>query len=219
MVKFNVSRYTGVRLIMKLWIRKISVILITIMTLGLYVPTAILNIEADENKDSFSSKENINNDSVHPVSEVQEAPIDYDVDDETFDNDYYLNRLTEKATEQVVTKLGPKISQRIEDDVLETILPNIEDVLKTVLTNSDHDTLPYYGITEEPTGGLGEKIFHVYNHQTGEDIARFHVRRDNRPREGYWFNFHYHLSEDNFEEHHELGEVYWDKNIPPRWLS
>src|SRR5699024_2483467 len=149
MVKFNVSRYTGVRLIMKLWLRKISVILITIMTLGLYVPTAILNVEADENKDSFSSKEDINNDSVHPVSEVQEAEIDYHVDYETFDDDYYLNRLTEKATEQVVTKLGPKIGQRVEDDVLETILPNIEDVLKTVLTDSDHDTLPYYGITEE----------------------------------------------------------------------
>src|SRR5699024_10821988 len=118
---------------MKLWLRKISVILITIMTLGLYVPTAILDVEADENKDSLSSKEDINNESVHPVSEVQEEEIDYHVRYEPFDDDYYLHRLTEKATEQVVTKLGPKISQRVEDDVLETILPNIEDVLKTVL--------------------------------------------------------------------------------------
>jgi len=204
---------------MKVWIRKISVILITIMTLGLYVPTTILDVEADENKDSLSSKENINNDTVHSVSEVQEKETEYQVSYETFDNQYYLHMLKEKAAEQVVTKLGPKIGQRVEDDVLETILPNIEDVLTTVLTDSDDDLLPYYGITEEPTGGLGEKIFNVYNHQTNEDIAKFHVRRDNRPLEGYWFNFHYHLSEDDFEEHHELGEVYWDKNIPPKWMS
>lgn|SRR5690625_3214506 len=204
---------------MKIWIRKISVILITIMTLGLYVPTTILDVEADENKDSLSSKENINNDTVHSVSEVQEKETEYQVSYETFDNQYYLHMLKEKAAEQVVTKLGPKIGQRVEDDVLETILPNIEDVLTTVLTDSDDDLLPYYGITEEPTGGLGEKIFNVYNHQTNEDIAKFHVRRDNRPLEGYWFNFHYHLSEDDFEEHHELGEVYWDKNIPPKWMS
>jgi len=189
------------------------------MTLGLYVPTTILDVEADENKDSLSSKENINNDTVHSVSEVQEKETEYQVSYETFDNQYYLHMLKEKAAEQVVTKLGPKIGQRVEDDVLETILPNIEDVLTTVLTDSDDDLLPYYGITEEPTGGLGEKIFNVYNHQTNEDIAKFHVRRDNRPLEGYWFNFHYHLSEDDFEEHHELGEVYWDKNIPPKWMS
>src|SRR5690625_1949995 len=208
---------------MKLWFRKLSVVLITIMTLGLYVPPAILDMEAEENKDSLSSKADISDDTVHPATEVQAEEADhvaqYNVTYETFDNDYYLHMLTEKVTEQVVTKLGPKIGERVENDVLETILPNIEDVLKTVLTDSEDDVLPYYGITEEPTRGLGEKIFHVYNHQTDEDIARFHVRRDNRPLEGYWFNFHYHLSDDNFEEHHELGEIYWDKNIPPKWMS
>lgn len=208
---------------MKLWLRKISVILITIMTLGFYVPSAMLDVEAEESKDSLSSKANINNDATHAVSDVEKEEVEYTTEYndsyDTFNNDDYLYMLTEKATEQVVTKLGPKIVKRVENDVLETILPNIEDVLKTVLTDSDDDVLPYYGITEEPTGGLGEKIFHVYNHQTNEDIARFHVRRDNRPLEGYWFNFHYHLSDDDFEEHHELGEIYWDKNIPPKWMS
>lgn len=208
---------------MKLWLRKISVILITIMTLGFYVPSAMLDLEAEENKDSLSPKENINDDSVRPATEVQADETDdiaeYNISYETFDNDYYLHMLTEKATEQVVTKLGPKIGERVETDVLETILPNIENVLETVLSGSEDEVLPYYGITEEPARGLGEKIFHVYNHQTNEDIVRFHVRRDNRPLEGYWFNFHYHLSKDDFEEHHELGEVYWDKNIPPKWMS
>lgn len=204
---------------MKLWLRKLSVILITIMTLGLYVPSAMLDIEAEESKDSLSSKADINNDTVYPDTEVQVEEIDHIDSYQIFDNDYYLHMLTEKASEQVVTKLGPKIVNRVENDVLQTILPNIEDVLVTVLAESDEDALPYYGITEEPTRGLGEKIFHVYNYQTNQDVARFHVRRDNRPLEGYWFNFHYHLSDDNFEEHHELGEIYWDKNIPPKWMS
>lgn len=204
---------------MKIWFRKLSVVLITIMTLGLYVPPAILDMEAEDNKDALSSRANMNNDTIQPATEIQAEKIDHIDSLPHFDNDYYLHMLTEKATEQVVTKLGPKIVERVESDVLDTILPGIEDVLKTVLKESEEDELPYYEITEEPTKGLGEKIFHVYNHQTNEDVARFHVRRDNRPLEGYWFNFHYHLNDDGFEEHHELGDVYWDKNIPPRWMS
>lgn len=204
---------------MKTWFRKLSVILITIMTLGLYVPPTTLDMEAEDNKDTFSSRANINNDAILPATEIQAEEIDHIDSYDNLNNDDYLHMLTEKATEQIVTKLGPKIVDRIENDVLDTILPSIEEVLKTVLAESGEDELPYYGITEEPTRGLGEKIFHVYNHQTNEDIARFHVRRDNRPLEGYWFNFHYHLNDDGFEEHHELGEIYWDKNIPPRWMS
>lgn len=201
---------------MKIWLKKISVILITIMTLGLYVPPTTLNAETEENKDSVSSKANINDDAIISTPEIQEEKLEIRPYD---DNDYFIGILTEKATEQVVTKLGPKIVEKVEDEFMETILPNLEDVLKTVLTDMGEEMLPYYGITEQPSRGLGEKIFHVYNYQTNEDVARFHVRRDNRPLEGYWFNFHYHLSKDDFEEHHEIGEIYWDKNIPPRWMS
>ena len=63
------------------------------------------------------------------------------------------------------------------------------------------------------------KIFHVYNRLTGEDLLRFHVRRDHPPQDGYWFNFHYHTAEDGFQSHHELGSIYWDRNTPPDWMS
>lgn len=200
---------------MKIWLKKLSVILITIMTLGFYVPPSTLNAEPEESKDSVSSKESIAEDMI-ASPQIEENNLEF----QTYnDSDYFIGVLTEQATEQMVTKLGPRIAEKVEDEFMETILPNLEEVLKTVLTDMGDDMLPYYGITEQPSRGLGEKIFHVYNYQTNKDIARFHVRRDNRPLEGYWFNFHYHLSKDDFEEHHEIGEIYWDKNIPPKWMS
>lgn len=201
---------------MKIWLKKLSVTLIAIMTLGIYVPSTTLNAEPEENKDSVASKEAVTNDVVISSPEI----IEEKNDNQTYnDSDYFIGVLTEQATEQVVTKLGPRISEKVADEFTEMILPNLEEVLKTILTDMGEDVIPYYGITEQPSRGLGEKIFHVYNYQTNQDIARFHVRRDNRPLEGYWFNFHYHLSKDNFEEHHEIGEIYWDKNIPPQWMS
>ncbi|HLQ71498.1 MAG TPA: YpjP family protein, partial [Bacillota bacterium] len=131
----------------------------------------------------------------------------------------YVQLLTDKAIEQTIAKLGPKITEKVEDDFMESILPAMESVLETVLTEAGEDALPYYAITEEPAKGVGERIFHVYDFHNEKDVARFDVRRDNRPQEGYWFNFHYHLSADNFEYHHEIGEIYWNKNMPPKWMS
>src|SRR5690625_2926285 len=99
------------------------------------------------------------------------------------------------------------------------ILPTMEEALQHILTDIGEEDATYIGITEQLSTGYGEKIFHVYDYRTKNDIARFHVRRDNRPLEGYWFNFHYHLYDDNFEKHYEIGEIYWDKNIPPKWMS
>ncbi len=62
-------------------------------------------------------------------------------------------------------------------------------------------------------------MFNIYDEQTGKDLIRFHVRTENRPGEGYYYNFHYHTAEDQFATHHNLGDVYWSKNTPPKWLS
>lgn len=201
---------------MKNWLKKLSVILITIMTLGFYTPPITLSADPEENKDSISSKEAIADDDIiaHselPASNIEQYPYN--------DSDYLVSMIAEQAAEQVVEKFGPRIAEKIEDEFMRTILPNMEDVLKSLLANAGDEMIPYFGITEQPSQGHGERIFHIYNHQTNEDLARFHVRRDNRPLEGYWFNFHYHLSEDNFEQHHDIGEIYWDKNTPPRWMS
>src|SRR5699024_12744030 len=87
------------------------------------------------------------------------------------------------------------------------ILPEIENVITHMLTDME-DEAPYIGITEKPSTGYGERIFNIYDYRTQRDIARFDVRRDNRPQDGYWFNFHYHLGDDNFEKHYEIGEIY-----------
>ncbi|WP_164670512.1 YpjP family protein [Virgibacillus doumboii] len=204
---------------MKQWIRKIAVIMVAIMTLGTYIPVAHLNTDAEENKESVSPESDIND----VVSVADSQIIDDSETDLTLENiDYtetYINDLTEKAKEQTITKLGPRIATQVDDDFMTEILPKIEESLNVILAGSEEEVLPYYSITERPSDGLGEKIFNIYDNRTNKDIARFHVRRDNRPLEGYWFNFHYHLSSDGFENHHEIGEIYWDKNIPPKWMA
>ncbi|MEW8987992.1 MAG: YpjP family protein, partial [Bacillus sp. (in: firmicutes)] len=81
------------------------------------------------------------------------------------------------------------------------------------------EDLVHLAISEEPGKGKSEKIFHIKDEKTGEDVIRFHVRRDQPPHEGYWFNFHYHTHHDEYQTHHDLGSIYWAKNTPPNWMS
>lgn len=205
---------------MKLWMRKAVVVLVAIMTLGLYVPPTPTDVNAeDSNKEAFSPGSDVDGASTptivaEAVHEVQER-----IDDEEQTSDNVIHALTEKAKQQTMNKLGPKIRNQVEDEFASDILPGIENVLTNLFMEAGEDEIPYYGITEDPSDGYGERIFNVYDVRTHRDIARFHVRRDNRPLEGYWFNFHYHLSKDNFEKHHVIGEIYWDKNMPPKWMA
>ncbi|MCA1011151.1 YpjP family protein [Halobacillus halophilus] len=199
---------------MKLWGRKIFVILISVLTLGLYIPPTELAAESAEkemtSEDSSEEKE-------IPLS-IEEPLIDESsIETENLDEDP-VDIIMAQAKEQTITKMGPKILDKIDAEMTEEILPKIEEVVEMLLTKADEQA-PYYEITEQLTPGYGEKIFNLYNHRTNEEEARFHVRRDKRPGEGYWFNFHYHLSEDNFTKHHFIGEIYWEKNTPPKWMS
>ncbi|RDW15750.1 hypothetical protein CWR48_18615 [Oceanobacillus arenosus] len=204
---------------MKLWMRKIIVALVTVATLGIYIPTELLQVDADESKDGIASE--ADETASTSIAEVrEEAEVDDAINtDYLHDSDYYFHNLIEKAKDQTITKFGPKIAEQVEDDFTAFILPNIELALQSIVADVDEDVSRYYAITEQPSKGYGEKIFHVYDNLNEQDIARFHVRRDNRPLEGHYFNFHYHLSEDGFKEHHEIGEIYWDKNTPPKWMA
>ncbi|WP_217587685.1 YpjP family protein [Lentibacillus saliphilus] len=215
---------------MKRWMQKIFVALIAVLTLGLYIPQSPLTVDHDEHKGEVSSKTGSeksvranhiedaghtaqalprteSTEALQPTSGLQDA------------NELFARSIVNEAKTQTITKLGPKIADRIDLDFTTDILPKIEEVLDGLLQEAGTENIPYYSITEQPTGGLGEMIFNVYDERTKEDIARFHVRRDNRPQEGYWFNFHYHLQDDNFENHHTIGDVYWDKNTPPNWMA
>ncbi|MGY0694924.1 YpjP family protein [Virgibacillus sp. FSP13] len=203
---------------MKRWMRKVSVVLIAIMTLGLYVPPTYLNTNAEENNEAVSPDADVNQDVLTSVSDEDEIDLSPTNNDDNFERDY-VDIITEKAKEQTITKLGPRIVGQVEDDFEAEILPHMESVLEIIMDKAGVDNAPYLAITEHPSQGSGEKIFNIYDERTKKDVAKFHVRRDNRPLEGYWFNFHYHLSNDNFEMHHEIGEIYWDKNTPPKWMA
>ncbi|MGP4077986.1 YpjP family protein [Halobacillus sp. K22] len=200
---------------MNLWGRKIFVILISVLTLGLYIPPTELAAEsADKEMTSEdSSEEKELSLSIEDIPDSVESSTESEKpDEEPFDV------IMAQAKEQTITKMGPKILEKIDAEMTEEILPKIEEVVEMLLTQADEEA-PYYEITEQLSPGYGEKIFNLYNYRTNEETARFHVRRDKRPGEGYWFNFHYHLSEDNFAKHHFIGEIYWEKNTPPKWMS
>ncbi|WP_231889812.1 YpjP family protein [Oceanobacillus sp. Castelsardo] len=198
--------------------KKILVVLTTIATLGMYTPTALLEVQADEPKDSLP-KENLSENSTNvAVSIQQEEPIDIQSNQKIHDKEYFINDMINQAKDQTMAKFGPRMVNKVEDEFTDQILPAMESVLATLVEDAGDDYI-HYEITESPSKGYGEKIFHVYDHRKGQDVARFDVRRDNRPLEGYFFNFHYHLSKDGFNEHHEIGDLYWDKNIPPKWMA
>lgn len=208
---------------MNRWFKKISAVLMTIMTLGMYIPPTYMDAAAEDDKDN-----------IYPANEgIQEKELaisDLDaLDDSIYDSDEdfsgvessedYVHLFTEQAREQTFSKLGPRISNKVEEDFMSEVFPGMEVVITSILEEIDEEEFPYIEINEQRSSVYGEKIFNIYDSQSKEDVARFHVRRDLRPKEGYWFNFHYHLRDDNYEEHHAIGEIYWDKNTPPKWMS
>lgn len=197
---------------MKLWMRKTLVVLFTITTFGLISPPQAL-MSDKQAEISLSRQENGS-----PVEILSSIETKTPPDLSSFE--YYKSSLLEEVENQSFIKFGTKISPVIEDHYRLVILPKIEkQIMKIVEERSDHDAFQSIAITDNPDPGRKEKIFNVYNMKTGEDILKFHVRLDQPPKEGYWFNFHYHLADDSFQTHYELGSIYWDRNTPPKWMS
>ncbi|MGD2434356.1 YpjP family protein [Bacillus velezensis] len=201
---------------MKLWMKKTLVVLFTIVTFGLVSPPAALMTD----KPSGQSSSLEQNDYTafydeHALPGEENAGREPEL---LFQS--YQQQLLGDAENQSFLKFGSKISPVIEDDYRSEILPKIEDVITGHLAKfQDDEAYQDVVISSKPSAGKTEKIFHVYNRLTGEDLLRFHVRRDHPPQDGYWFNFHYHTAEDGFQSHHELGSIYWDRNTPPDWMS
>lgn len=134
-------------------------------------------------------------------SEVQEQKLEINVDTLLF-----------QAQAQSELKFGTKILPKIHEDYEMSIFPVYEEKIKELVTSTS-------AISTKPSGDHGEKIFHLYDYMTNEDILRAHVRVEKRPQDGYFFTFHYHTVDDNFDSHIDVGEIYWSKNTPPKWLS
>jgi len=192
--------------IMPMWLRNSLVVLISIITFGLVSPAQASELLSIEPKDT----------DVSDTFENGSIPSNHLTDYDDYEN--FVSRIMKEAEEQSFEKFGSKIGPVIENEFREIILPQMEIAIATVAEQFPEELLANLEVTEVPGGGVSEKIFHIVNEQKS-DIIRFHVRRDNPPQEGHWFNFHYHTYHDQFQTHYELGSIYWDKNTPPKWKS
>jgi len=195
------------------WLRKTLLVAITIATFGMVTPQALL---ADPSSEDKQPKRDIYE--TIPSSETKTL-IHSDEDIYESERDRFISYMSKEAKEQSYLKFGTRIGPVIEDEFNEVILPNIESVISDITALYPEEDLSNLTISSTPSGKTSEKIFHIMDNKTNKDIIRFHVRRDNRPQEPYAFNFHYHTVHDQFQKHHELGIIYWDKNTPPHWMT
>ncbi|WP_167578571.1 YpjP family protein [Jeotgalibacillus proteolyticus] len=190
------------------WLKRSLVVLISILTFGMVTPQDLL---ADQPKnDSQSSKS---------FSSIQSEPVLTEAVLETVSKDEVVKQLMEEAQAITSAKIGERLMPRIERDFQTVILPKMEETISDVLDDFSAEELEYIAISSAIGKGDGERIFHIKNELTGEDVLCFHVRRDHPPLEGYSFNFHYHTHEDQFESHHMLANVYWGKDTPAKFGS
>lgn len=169
-----------------------------------------LDAAAQNIHESFETVSSINSDASSKL-QIDEAA--------GFDREKFIDELVYQAEIQSYQKFGTKIKPVIQDEFRKFILPNIDAAINQTAAKFPEEDLRSLSITEQPGGRNSEKIFNVKNETTGKDILKFHVRRDNPPQEGYWFNFHYHTIFDKFQTHHDLGSIYWAKDTPPKWMN
>lgn len=203
---------------MRLWLTKLSVVLITFMTFGMFIPPTYLDVEAndqdlivaDKESASLISTSELDNYSKASFMEAKESIDPYE---------QFVTYAAQQAKYQSLQKFGPKIVDHVRDEFIAEILPKVEEVIRELAQKANEEDLARFEMTEKPASGYGERIFHIFDQQTNEDVARFHVKRVNHPKKGFSFNFHYHLQKDKFEHHYHLGNIDWNKNTPPKWMS
>lgn len=200
---------------MKVWVRKTVIVLVSILTFGVVTPShAIWSQNQEILKTTMQRGQNSTT-----VSQNRSPENDYYVPEAQLDQQQFTQKMALIAEQQAMIKFGPKISPVIEKEFQEIILPNIIVAIDMTAAQYPEEELSNLAITEKPGGGVSEKIFNIYNQQTGQDIILFHVRREKPPLEGYRFNFHYHTYHDQFQTHHSIGTINWSKNTPPQWQS
>ncbi|HEX7065941.1 MAG TPA: YpjP family protein [Bacillales bacterium] len=215
------------------WMKKIFVTFVAALTFGIVVPnnshvTTDRAQNSKANRLEKSSNELELNAEIEAVEEKEPEP-EYspsswgEVAASVSDTDELRSRLmmytVRQAEEQGFQKFGPVIAGQVGEEYRGEILPQVGNVIEGVATELDEETLRNLVISGSPSGGFGEKIFHIYDARNGQDLVRFHVRRDHPPLDGYWFNFHYHIPSDHFQGHHDLGNIFWDKDTPPQWMA
>ncbi len=203
---------------MQHWIRKLFVAAVAILTFGTVVPSTQPSHIQSAQKDSQQEQSfEVSDDLVQ-----QDLPSGYDggVPPSGLQRrDLFFSALLSEAEIQGEQKFGLKINGKIGEEYRQAILPELENAVGTLTKDWDEGEFGDYAISSTPAGGYGEKIFHIYHTETGKDVFRYHVRREQPPLEGHFFAFHYHSDTDSFSGHHSLGKIYWGKNTPPKWQS
>lgn len=191
---------------MKKWFQKSIIITVALLTFGLISPNHVIWEQLLDNKAPLKSVTSESNTREYDHVSLQE-PIDYS------------ESITIAAKEQAYIKFGTRIGPVIQNEFDDIIFPRIQEAIDATIITLDSDKASQLAISERPSGEYHEKIFNIYDDITKKDIMRFHVRTDKKPLDGYYFNFHYHLAEDKYSKHYALGEIFWSKNTPPKWLS
>ncbi len=195
---------------MSIWLRKSFFVLLSILTFGLVSPSqAFLN----EENHAFAKNNG------KPSSAVESTSEEVREEESTLSRDVFIETMLAQAEKNAYEKFGTKIKPVIEDEFKSLILPKIEKAISDTAVQFPEEDLTSLTISEVPQYAKTEKIFHIYDERSGEDVIRFHVRKDHPPKDGYYFNFHYHTVHDQFQTHHDLGSIFWDKNTPPQWRS
>ena len=201
---------------MKKWLQKGLMISVALLTFGIIAPNHEIwnQLELDDHKARLHEP------SANDIaSAIQLDQIYFEEESVVKEPQAIGQAFKSAAKEQAYIKFGTRIAPVIGDEFETRIFPKMEEAIDFTLARLDDSTMRSLTITENPSGNYSEKIFHIKNTDTKKDVIRFHVRTENRLDEGYYYNFHYHTFEDNFATHYDLGEIYWSKNTPPKWLS
>lgn len=191
---------------MPMWMRKLLVGVVAVLTLGTVVPTGYLHIPNRSSRDDVQEAPAVETVVSLPKtrSDVQEALV---------------SNAIEQAKAQGKKKFGKVIDAKIGQQYEQTVVPKFAKAVATMADQLSFNELQDVVISQNPSPGLGERIIHLYDLNSKESYLKLHVRRDHPPLDGYYFNFHYHTTKDAFTGHHDITKIYWDKNTPPHWQA
>ncbi|CAM3049821.1 YpjP family protein [Filibacter tadaridae] len=195
---------------MKQWLQKMLIVSVALLTFGVISPGHDIWLHLQDKDEPKQAN--------GPSSET-DYRISFSDSQDSGQRETSEKELVTSAKEISYTKFGSKIGPVIADEFDDVIFPKIELAIQETLKTTGDLHKRRLAISERPAGNYSEKIFHVYDMNDRKDLIRFHVRTEKRPQDGYFFNFHYHTSEDEFIAHHSIGDIYWSKNTPPKWLS
>jgi len=195
---------------MKSWIQKTLVIAVALLTFGAISPNHTIWENILDERPVQKSIATTHTQLTYAVDLSEVKPIT---------SPSVIEGAVSQAKEQSLVKFGSRVGPVIAHEFDTVIFPKIQEAIEMTLLEMDNDRLQSFAISENPSGAHSEKIFHIFDTITGSDIIRFHVRTDRKPQDGYYFNFHYHTASDHFIKHYTLGDIYWSKNMPPKWLS